>query len=70
MKKPHLSSAVEDEHVTVNTFEKLETSEALVAYLNHIQLNLSFQVRLKTVRRYVYVLFLLYCRSYKYCRHH
>ncbi|EFX70011.1 hypothetical protein DAPPUDRAFT_328539 [Daphnia pulex] len=49
MKKPHLSSAVEDEHVTVNTFEKLETSEALVAYLNHIQLNLPFKTDDKVV---------------------
>jgi hypothetical protein len=50
MKKPHLSSVVEDEVVTINTLEKLETSEELVAYLNHVQLNLQFQVKLKTVR--------------------
>jgi|688.fasta_scaffold319745_3 hypothetical protein len=45
MKKPHLSSAGEDELVTINTLGKIETSEELLAYLNHVQHNLPFQVR-------------------------
>jgi hypothetical protein len=43
IKKPHLSSIVEDELAT--TLGKLETSEELLAYLNHVQHNISLQVR-------------------------